>query len=175
MTGTPVTTLTPSLVPTSRKPLSLAPPWKAPAPSREPSRGAPAGTPSAPEPVAAVRLPGRRFDDVRAALRDAGFAVLDIFTQDVGPVPNVLVLELPQDDEALTRLLAVARPGVGRVLITRERQQLAAQTLRPGCDEVLDAPAHPLQVAAAALRVSGTSEYRLALWSESAFEDVLLH
>jgi len=111
---------------------------------------------------------------VRGALRDAGFGVLDILAQDVGPVPNVLILELPHDDEALGRLLSIARPGVGRVLITSNPTRLAGHTLRPGLDEIIDAPGHPLQVTAAALRVSGTSEYRLARWSEAAFEDVPL-
>jgi len=124
--------------------------------------------------VAALRLPGRRFDEVRVALREAGFGVLDILAQDVGPVPSVLILELPQDDDAVARLLSIARPGVGRVLITGDPARLAGHGLRPGLDEILDAPGHPLQVTAAALRVSGTSEYRLARWSESAFEDVAL-
>jgi hypothetical protein len=109
---------------------------------------------------------------VRSVLRAAGFGVLDILAQDVGPVPSVLVLELPQDEEALGRLMAVARPGVGRVLITRDRASLVAHALRAGLDEIIDAPAHPLQVTAAALRVSGTSEYRYARWSESAFADL---
>lgn len=173
MTTTTAPRLAPTIPAVRPEPLRLAPAWDASQPTRRVGAPrAPAGTPALGVPVAAVRLPGRRFDEVRAALRAGGFGVLDILAQDVGPVPNVLVLELPQEEEALARLMAVARPGVGRVLITRDRGSLAAHPLRPGLDEVIDAPPHPLQVTAAALRVSGTSEYRLARWSESAFEDV---
>ncbi len=174
MTTTSATTLARPLVPERREPLRLAPAWDAVSASPRPTaEAAPAGV-CAPAPVAAVRLPGKRFDEVRASLRAAGFGVFDILAQDVGPVPTVLVLELPEDTDAVTRLLAVARPGVGRVLITRDRARLAGHALRPGLDEIVDAPVHPLHVTAAALRVSGTSEYRLARWSEQAFDDVAL-
>lgn len=172
MTTTAATRLSPPVPAARREPLRLAPAWDVAPPVPAGSVSSVPGTTAPAVPVAAVRLPGRRFDDVRAALRAGGFGVLDILAQDVGPVPNVLVLELPQDEESLARLMAVARPGVGRVLITRDRATLTRHSLRPGLDEVIDAPAHPLQVTAAALRVSGTSEYRLARWSESAFEDV---
>lgn len=172
MSTTPAEALSTLDVPARREPLRLAPAWDPAAPT-PPSRGAAPVTASAPSlPVAAVRLPGSGFDEACAALRSAGFGVLDILAQDVGPVPSVLVFELPDDDEALARLLAVARPAVGRVLITRDRNRLAGHTLRPGADEVVDAPVHPLQVAAAALRVSGTPEHRLARWSEAAFADL---
>jgi hypothetical protein len=173
VTTTSATRLSPTLSAARSEPLRLAPAWDAAAASPGAGSAHPhGGAPATAVPVAAVRLPGRRFDEVRSALRAAGFGVLDILAQDVGPVPSVLVLEVPQDEEALARLMAVARPGVGRVLITRDRGGLPPHTLRPGLDEVIDAPPHPLQVAAAALRVSGTSEYRLARWSEAAFEDV---
>jgi hypothetical protein len=35
---------------------------------------------------------------------------------------------------------------------------------------VVESPCHPLQVAAAALRVSGAPEWRLARWGESVFD-----
>jgi hypothetical protein len=122
--------------------------------------------------VAAVRLPRRIFSDVRDGLREAGFAVLDILAQETGPAPLVLVLALPAEREPATRLLAAGASGPARVLIVEDREQLAGARLRPGIDEVVEDPCHPLQVAAAALRVSGAPERQLGHWSETVFAGV---
>jgi hypothetical protein len=128
--------------------------------------------PAESQPVAAVRLPRRSFSDVRDGLRDAGFAVLDILAQETGPAPLVLVLALPPEREPADRLLAAGAGGPARVLIVEDREQLAGARLRPGVDEVVEDPCHPLQVAAAALRVSGAPEHQLGHWSESVFARV---
>jgi len=107
---------------------------------------------------------------VAEGLSDAGFGVLDILAQETGPAPLVLVLELPTDKEATTRLLAAGSRGPGRVLLVDDRARLDGARLRPGLDSVAEFPCHPLQVAAAALRVSGAPEWRLARWSESVFD-----
>ncbi len=120
-------------------------------------------------PVAAVRLPRSIISDARQALRDAGFGVLDILTAEVGPTPSVLVLGLPDDHDAADRLLAAGRTGPGRVLLVGDRARLAGAALRPGQDEIVDLPCHPLQVAAAALRVSGAAAGELSSWAESVF------
>lgn len=123
-------------------------------------------------PVAAVRLPGGGLDEIRDGLREAGFSVLDILAQDSGPAPLVLVLELPGDVEGDARILGAGANGPGRVLVSADRARLASAGLRPGLDEVVDAGCHPLQVAAAALRVSGAPEWQLARWSETAFAEL---
>jgi hypothetical protein len=122
--------------------------------------------------VAAVRVVGSAFSDVRDGLREAGFAVLDILSRETGPAPLVLVLQVPQDAELAQRLLAAGGNGPARVLIVEDREQLAGARLRAGVDEVLDGACHPLQVAASALRVSGAPEWQLAHWSEAVFAGV---
>jgi hypothetical protein len=139
--------------------------------------GRPAGSPwslrpAESQPVAAVRVVGSAFSDVRDGLREAGFAVLDILSRETGPAPLVLVLEVPQNDELAERLLAAGANGPARVLIVEDRDQLSGARLRAGVDEVLEGPFHPLQVAASALRVSGAPEWQLAHWSEAVFAGV---
>jgi hypothetical protein len=80
------------------------------------------------------------------------------------------VLELPADEEAAARLLAAGSRGPARVLIINDRERLAGIRLRARTDTVVESPCHPLQVAAAALRVSGAPEWRLARWGESLFD-----
>ena len=137
-------------------------------PSASPRRSPWSLRPAESRPVAAVRLPGRDFGDVAEGLHEAGFAVLDILTHESGPTPLVLVLQLPADAEAVHRLLAASR-GPGRVLLVDDRDVLKGARLRAGLDAIVESPCHPLQVAAAALRVSGAPEWRLARWSESVF------
>ena len=126
--------------------------------------------PAEARPVAAVRLPGRDFSDLAEGLHEAGFAVLDILAHEKGPAPLVLVLELPDDEEAVARLLAAGARGPARVLVVKDRERLAGVRLRGNLDAVVESPCHPLQVAAAALRVSGAPEWRLARWGESVFD-----
>jgi hypothetical protein len=126
--------------------------------------------PAEARPVAAVRLPGRDFSDLAEGLHEAGFAVLDILAHETGPAPLVLVLELPSDDDTVARLLAAGSRGPARVLVVDDRARLAGARLRGNLDAVVESPCHPLQVAAAALRVSGAPEWRLARWSESVFD-----
>ena len=126
--------------------------------------------PAEARPVAAVRLPGRDFSDLAEGLNDAGFSVLDILAQQKGPAPLVLVLELPPDEDAVARLLAAGSRGPARVLVVDDRERLAGVRLRGNLDAVVESPCHPLQVAAAALRVSGAPDWRLARWSESIFD-----
>ena len=122
------------------------------------------------KPVAAVRLPGRRFTAAREALRDAGFEVHDILRRETGPAPCVLVLELPASAEVAARLLEAGARGPGRVLLVTDRGQVPPAARRPGLDEVVERDCHPLQVAGAALRVSGAPEPMVARWCEAAFE-----
>ena len=126
--------------------------------------------PAEARPVAAVRLPGRDFSDLAEGLNDAGFSVLDILAHETGPAPLVLVLELPQDEDAVARLLAAGSRGPARVLVVDDRARIAGVRLRGNLDAVVESPCHPLQVAAAALRVSGAPKWRLARWSESVFD-----
>ena len=126
--------------------------------------------PAEARPVAAVRLPGRDFSDLAEGLHEAGFAVLDILAHEKGPAPLVLVLELPDDEDAVARLLAAGGRGPARVLMVKDRERLAGVRLRGNLDAVVESPCHPLQVAAAALRVSGAPEWRLARWGESVFD-----
>jgi hypothetical protein len=126
--------------------------------------------PAEARPVAAVRLPGRDFSDLAEGLHDAGFAVLDILSHEKGPAPLVLVLELPDNEEAVARLLTAGARGPARVLVVKDRERLAGVRLRGNLDAVVESPCHPLQVAAAALRVSGAPEWRLARWGESVFD-----
>ncbi len=153
---------------------TIAPPAFAPAnrkrPSAQASRSPWSLRPAETRPVAAVRLPGRDFSDLAEGLHDAGFAVLDILAHETGPAPLVLVLELPADEEAAARLLAAGSRGPARVLVINDRERLAGVRLRAGTDAIVESPCHPLQVAAAALRVSGAPEWRLARWSESVFD-----
>ena len=142
----------------------------APAASQFPARSPWSLRPAESRPVAALRLAGRNFSDVAEGLAEAGFSVLDILAHDSGPAPLVLVLELPTDAEGLERVLAAGARGPGRVLIVDDRGQLEGARLRPGLDAVVESPCHPLQVAAAALRVSGAPEWRLARWGESVFD-----
>lgn len=140
------------------------------APASAPHRSPWSLRPAEARPVAAVRLPGRDFGDVAEGLHEAGFAVLDILTHETGPTPLVLVLALPADADALRRFLAAGARGPARVLIVDDREVVQGARLRPGLDAVVESPCHPLNVAAAALRVSGAPEWRLARWSESVFE-----
>ena len=126
--------------------------------------------PAEARPVAAVRLPGRDFSDLAEGLNDAGFSVLDILAHQTGPAPLVLVLALPPEEEAAARLLAAGSRGPARVLVVDDRERIAGVRLRANLDAVVESPCHPLQVAAAALRVSGAPEWRLARWSESLFD-----
>jgi len=126
--------------------------------------------PAEARPVAAVRLPGRDFSDLAEGLQEAGFAVLDILAHEKGPAPLVLVLELPDDEDAVARLLTAGARGPARVLVVNDRERLAGTRLRGNLDAVVESPCHPLQVAAAALRVSGAPEWRLARWGESVFD-----
>jgi hypothetical protein len=177
----PTSTLSRAFVPTSRAPLRAHQGPAGPNGSRAPRRAAtrPATghsawgiRPAEAQPVAAVRVPPGDLADLRDALAAAGFGVLDILAQDVGPAPTVLVLDLPDDADTAARLLAASATGPGRVLVTADPSRLAGVRLRAGLDEVVEAPCHPLQVTAAALRVSGTAEYQLARWSESVFRDL---
>jgi hypothetical protein len=126
--------------------------------------------PAEARPVAAVRLPGRDFSDLAEGLQEAGFAVLDILAHEKGPAPLVLVLELPDDEDTVTRLLTAGARGPARVLVVKDRERLAGVRLRGNLDAVVESPCHPLQVAATALRVSGAPEWRLARWGESVFD-----
>ena len=126
--------------------------------------------PAESRPVAAVRLAGPDFTDVAEGLRLAGFAAFDILSGGSGPAPLVLVLSLPTDEEALHRVLAAGARGPGRVLLLDDRARIDGVRLRADADAVVDWPCHPLQVATAALRVSGAPEWRLARWCESVFE-----
>ena len=156
-------------------------PVEADSPALTPERAAPSAPPASrrspwslrpaeARPVAALRLPGRDYCDMAEGLHEAGFAVLDILAHSSGPAPLVLVLQLPADEEAVARLLAASSGGPGRVLIVEDRVRLAGNRLRAGVDAVVESPCHPLQVAAAALRVSGAPDWRLARWSETVFE-----
>jgi hypothetical protein len=159
MTLAPSPVVAPDLVPASR----ARPPVPA---QRSPWSLRPAEA----RPVAAVRLPGRDFSDLAEGLNDAGFSVLDILAHQTGPAPLVLVLALPAEEEAAARLLAAGSRGPARVLVVDDRERIAGVRLRSNLDAVVEAPCHPLQVAAAALRVSGAPEWRLARWSESVFD-----
>ena len=128
--------------------------------------------PAESRPVAAVRLPGPDFADVAEGLHEAGFGVFDILSGGSGPAPLVLVLQLPPDPEALQRVLVAGERGPGRVLLVDDRARLGGARLRGGVDAVVEWPCHPLQVATAALRVSGAPEWRLARWGESVFESL---
>lgn len=161
-----------AFLPASPDPAGRAPAGRAPA-RRTVAQQSPWGLrPADGRPVAAVRLPGGGLDEIREGLREAGFSVLDILSQDSGPAPLVLVLELPSDAEGEARLLGAGATGPGRVLVSADRARLAGAGLRPGLDEVVDPGCHPLQVAAAALRVSGAPEWQLARWSEASFADL---
>jgi hypothetical protein len=159
MTPAPSPVVAPELVPAGR----ARPPVPA---QRSPWSLRPAEA----RPVAAVRLPGRDFSDLAEGLHDAGFAVLDILAHEKGPAPLVLVLELPDDEDTVARLLTAGARGPARVLVIKDRERLAGVRLRGNLDAVVESPCHPLQVAAAALRVSGAPEWRLARWSESVFD-----
>jgi hypothetical protein len=125
------------------------------------------------QPVAAVRLPESTFAEVAIALRGAGFTVIDIGAQEVGPRPQVLVLDVPDDDDAARRLLATAPPGgAGRVLVKQGAAGPTADQVVAGRDEVVDAPSHPLQVAAAALRVGRKHDHVFSTWARRVFDDV---
>jgi hypothetical protein len=128
--------------------------------------------PAESRPVAAVRLAGPDLTDVAEGLHHAGFGVFDILAGGSGPAPLVLVLQLPAEDEALQRVVTAGARGPGRVLLVEDRARLDGVRLRPDLDAVVDWPCHPLQVATAALRVSGAPEWRLARWSESVFESL---
>lgn len=159
MTLAPSSSAAPNVVPTSR------------ATAHVPAQRSPWSLRSAEaRPVAAVRLPGRDFSDLAEGLNEAGFSVLDILAHETGPAPLVLVLELPPDEEAVARLLAAGSRGPARVLVVDDRERIAGVRLRGNLDAVVESPCHPLQVAAAALRVSGAPEWRLARWSESVFD-----
>jgi hypothetical protein len=169
MTLAPSPVLAPDVVTAS--PASPARPARTPLPAQ---RSPWSLRPAEARPVAAVRLPERDFSDLAEGLNEAGFSVLDILAHETGPAPLVLVLALPDDDEAVGRLLAAGSRGPARVLIVADRERLAGIRLRGNLDAVVESPCHPLQVAAAALRVSGAPEWRLARWSESVF-DALPH
>lgn len=156
----------PAPVPTLRDGARLAPvPRQA-----GPARWAQTPQPSSPAvKVAAVRVSERLFPRVAASLRDAGFAVLDIAAHPVGPRPSVVVVELPEDDAARRRLLATKAAGAGRIFLD-PRPAEASPSVLPGGDEVVQAPFHPLQVAAAALRVSRAEQRTLADWARQAFD-----
>lgn len=145
-----------------------AAPRPAPAPASSPWSVRPADR----RPVAAVRLPGRRLAATRDALRDAGFEVHDILRRETGPAPCVLVLELPASGEDAARLLEAGARGPGRVLLVTDRGQVPPAARRAGLDEVVERDCHPLQVAGAALRVSGAPEWLIARWCGSAFEEL---
>jgi hypothetical protein len=126
-------------------------------------------------PVAAVKMPPELFDEVATGLRNAGFAVLDIEAHEVGPRPHVMVLQVPDDEQAARRLLAAPARGTGRVFVKPAGKGPSAADLVAGQDEVVQAPFHPLQVAAAALRVGRAPELLFSTWARRVFDDVVVH
>ncbi|MGZ4591587.1 MAG: hypothetical protein ACXV2I_12460 [Actinomycetes bacterium] len=124
------------------------------------------------QPVAAVRLSADLFAEVAIGLRNAGFTVLDIDAHEVGPRPQVVVIQVPEDEVAARRLLGASANGAGRVLVKQHAAGPSAEDLVPGQDEVVQAPFHPLQVAAAALRVGGSSELLFSTWARRVFDDL---
>jgi hypothetical protein len=123
-------------------------------------------------PIAAVRLSDATFPGVVAGLHQAGLDVLDINAHEVGPRPQLIVLELPDDEAAARRLVRGSGHGPGRLFVTRgpDLYSLAGQT--SGCDEILQVPCNPLQIAAAALRVSRAPEHLFLEWARRVFDDI---
>lgn len=125
----------------------------------------------APAPVAALRLPGHVFRAVAPLLEDAGLDVLDITAHERGPRPQLIVLELPDDEQVGRRLLAPPPGGPGRLFLAAGEIGDWATLQWPG-DEIVRSPFHRLQVVAAALRVGRLPAEAVAGWSERAFDDV---
>jgi hypothetical protein len=122
-------------------------------------------------PVAALRLPGHVLRAVGPLLEDAGFDVLDITTHERGPRPSLVVLELPDDEEAGRRLLAPPPSGPGRLFLAAGDVPAWA-TLQWAADEIVRSPFHRLQVVAAALRVGRVPTELVSSWAEHAFDDL---
>lgn len=123
-------------------------------------------------PLAALRLSGADLRAVADGLRSAGFDVLDIRAHPVGPVPTVLVLELPPEESVRRRLLEVSADGPGRILVGPRLDEVEVKGLRPGLDLLVQPPFHPLQVAAAALRTAAASPRDVGAFAGRAFEDL---
>jgi hypothetical protein len=123
-------------------------------------------------PVAALRLPGHVLRAVAPLLEDAGFEVLDITTHERGPRPQLVVLELPDDEATGRRLLAPPPSGPGRLFLAAGDVPAWA-TLQWAADEIVRSPFHRLQVVAAALRVGRLPAEAISRWADHAFDDVL--
>lgn len=121
------------------------------------------------QPIAAVRLSAAVLPGVTAGLHQAGFAVLDINAHEVGPRPDVLVLELPDEQEAARRLLATSGNGAGRLFVTQAQDTLVA-TKAASHEEIVQVPCHPLQIAAAVLRAGRAPEHVLRDWATRMFD-----
>ncbi|MDQ1664155.1 MAG: hypothetical protein QOH75_186 [Actinomycetota bacterium] len=134
------------------------------------TRGSSQRRPAAEAPIAAVRLSGATWPGVVAGLHQAGLGVLDINAHQVGPRPHLIVLELPDDDEAARRLVTANGHGAGRLFVTRDPERFALTELLSSRDELALVPCHPLQIAVAALRVSGSPEHVLLEWSRRVFD-----
>ena len=124
-----------------------------------------------PVPVAALRLPGHVLRAVAPLLEDAGFEVLDIAARTHGPRPQLVVLELPADEEAGLRLLVPPQGGPGRLFLAAGELGGWAVPQWPG-DEIVRSPFHRLQVVAAALRVGRLPAEVVTDWSDRVFDDL---
>jgi hypothetical protein len=124
-----------------------------------------------PAPVAALRLPGHVFRAVAPLLEATGFDVLDITAHERGPRPQLVVLELPEDEQTGRALLAPPQNGPGRLFLSPGELGPWA-TIQWAGDEIVRSPFHRLQVVAAALRVGRAPAETVAEWSDLAFDDL---
>ncbi len=157
--------------------LVAAVPDHVPAPRRPSAadrlRAQPAGSAAAEHrPLAALRLSGGDLHAIADGLRDAGFDVLDIRAHHLGPAPAVLVLELPPEESARRRLLDAGAHGPCRILVGPRLDDGESGGLRPGRDLLVRPPFHPLQVAAAALRLAAAPPRQLEDFAGRAFADL---
>lgn len=137
---------------------------------RLPEQSRPAARPAATPRIAAVRLSSQTFPGVVAGLHQAGLGVLDINAHPVGPRPQLIVLELPDDPKDAGRLVRGSGHGPGRLFVTRDADHLPLASDVSGCDEIVLVPCSPLQIAAAALRVSRVAEHLLLEWARQVFD-----
>ena len=136
-------------------------------------RARPLGSPEVDHrPLAALRLSGGDLHAVADGLREAGFDVLDIRAHHVGPAPALLVLELPPEESARRRLLDAGADGPSRILVGPRLDDGELARLRPGRDLLVRPPFHPLQVAAAALRLAAAPSRQLEDFAGRAFADL---